>query len=105
MSRYTILRMPNAKPFGTFSIDTWPMTETGIKILNTLERKICRMIYRSLVKRGMPRIRINQELQEVYRDSDVVTDTTKNSFDLMGHVVIMESAKGQFPRAQNFKKG
>jgi hypothetical protein len=56
------------KPVVVFGCDTWAVTEMDVKRLGTWERKILRRIYGPEVKQGTQRIRINQELRELYKD-------------------------------------
>jgi hypothetical protein len=53
--------------------ETWPMTEMDIKTMNTCQRNILRRnMYVPVVEQKIWKIRTNQELQELYKDSDKV---------------------------------
>ena len=56
------------KPTVVNGSDTRAMTEMDMKRLGTWERKILRRIHGPEVKQGTQRIRINQELWELYKD-------------------------------------
>lgn len=52
-----------------------------------------RKIQRSVLERGMWKIRTDEELQEVYRDLDTVADITEKSLGWMGHVVTLDHGR------------
>jgi hypothetical protein len=54
------------------------MKEMKMKRLNTWEKKILRRICGPMVDQGIWRIRTNQELRELHKDLDIVTDILKN---------------------------
>jgi hypothetical protein len=62
----------------------------NLKRLNAWKRKILRRTYGPAVEQGMWRIRHNQELRELYKDLDIVTDIKNRILEWIGHVVRME---------------
>jgi len=66
--------------------ETWAVTEMDMKRQSTWVRKILRVIYVSVVEQGIWRIRIKQELKEVYKDLDTVADTKNKRLEWIGHV-------------------
>jgi hypothetical protein len=46
-----------------------------------------------VVQQGIWRIIINQEFRDACKDLDIVPDITKNSLELVGHVVGMDQAR------------
>jgi hypothetical protein len=65
------------KPAAMYGSETWPMTETDMKRLNTWDRKISGKIYGPVAEKGIWRTRTNQELRELYKDLDIVADIKK----------------------------
>jgi len=53
---------------------SWPLSKVDMKRLNTWERKILGRIYGLVVEQGSWRMRTDQELCELYKDLDIVTD-------------------------------
>jgi hypothetical protein len=47
--------------------ETWPVTETDMKMQKTWVRKILGRIYRPVAEKTIWRIRTNQELQELHK--------------------------------------
>ena len=72
--------------------ETWAMTEMGIKRLGTWERQILRRISGPVAEQGMWRIRINQELRELYKDLGIVADIIKK-MEWIGHVIRMDQGR------------
>ena len=52
-----------------------------MKILRTWERDILRSIYEPVAEQGIWRIRIDQELREIYKDLDTVVDIKKKRLE------------------------
>ena len=77
------------KPTLVYGSDTRAMTEMDMKRMGTRERKILRRIHGLEVKQGTQRIRINQELRELYKDLHIVADIRKKRYERTGHVVRM----------------
>jgi hypothetical protein len=65
------------------------MTKMHMKRMGTQEGKILRRIHGLEVKQGTQRIRINQELRELYKDLHIVADIIKKRYERTGHVVRM----------------
>jgi hypothetical protein len=57
------------------------MSEMGMKRLGTWERQILRRIFGPVAEQGMWRMRINQELKELYKFLDIVVDITKKKWN------------------------
>lgn len=57
-----------------YASDAWRMTEMDMKMQKTWDRKILRSIYRPVAEKTILRIRPNQELQELHKDSDIAED-------------------------------
>jgi len=55
-----------------------------MKRLSTRVKKILKVV--SMVEQGIWRIRIRQELKEIYKDLDIVADTKKKKLEWIGHV-------------------
>ena len=72
--------------------ETWAMTEMGIKRLGTWERQILRRIFGPVAEQGMWRIRINEELRELYKDLGIVADIIKK-MEWIGHVIRMDQGR------------
>ena len=64
-----------------------------MKRLGTLERKILRRIYGSLVEHEIWRIRSNQEMWELWKDPDIVGDIVKKKLEWIGHVIRMDQGR------------
>jgi hypothetical protein len=64
------------------------MTEMGMKRMGIWERKILR-IYGLVVEQAIWRIRTNRELEELYKDPEIVADIKKKRLECRGHVVRM----------------
>jgi len=69
------------------------MAEMDMKRLGTLERKILRRIYGSLVEHEIWRIRSNQEMWELWKDPDIVGDIVKKKLEWIGHVIRMDQGR------------
>jgi hypothetical protein len=63
------------------------MTGVGVKRLGTWERKILRRVYGPVVEQGMWKIRTNQELRELCKNLDIITDIEKKRLECAGHVL------------------
>jgi len=66
--------------------ETWAMTEKDMKRLSTWMRKILRT-YGPVVEQGMWRIRTNQDLRELCKDLNIVTNIKKKKLEWIEHVV------------------
>jgi hypothetical protein len=56
-----------------------------MKRLNTWERKMMMKICGPMVEKGIWRIRTNHELQEQYRNLDIIANTEKKRLEWTGH--------------------
>jgi hypothetical protein len=61
--------------------ETWVVSETDMKRLGTWDRQILRRIFGPLVEQGMWKIKINQELRELYKYLDIVADIIKKNWN------------------------
>ena len=68
------------KPVVLFEHETWARTVRDMVRLGTWERQILRRIFGSVVEQGMCRIRINQELRELYKYLYIVADIIKKNW-------------------------
>jgi NADH:ubiquinone oxidoreductase subunit B-like Fe-S oxidoreductase len=57
--------------------ETWAKTEVDSKRRGKWERKMLRRIHGLMIEQGIWRMRTNEELREVYKNLDVVTDVNK----------------------------
>jgi hypothetical protein len=62
------------KPVVTYGSEVWTITDRIASILMTWERKILRKIYYTKCENGVWRIRINLELQNIYKDTNIISD-------------------------------
>jgi len=59
----------------------WALTEKDMKRMSTWVRKILRRIYGPVVEQGMWRIRTNQELSELCKDLNIVTNIKRRNWN------------------------
>ena len=57
-----------------------------MKRLRTWEREILRSIYGPVAEQGIWKIRVYQELREIYKHLDTVVDIKKKRLEWIGHV-------------------
>jgi hypothetical protein len=57
------------------------------------QRKILRTVHGPVVDQGIWRIKINQELRELYKDLDIVADIRKKRLQWTGHIVRMDQGR------------
>jgi hypothetical protein len=62
------------KPVVTYSSEVWTITDRIASILMTWERKILRKIYGPKWENGVWQIRTNLELQNIYKDTNIISD-------------------------------
>ena len=60
---------------------------------NTWEWKISRKIYGAVQKRDVWRIRTNQKLKELYKNTDLIGDIRRKGLEWVGHVLRMEQER------------
>jgi hypothetical protein len=65
------------KPDVVYKSGTQLKEEMDMKRMNTLEREILMRIYGPVVEQGIWRIRNSQELRELYKDLDIVVNSTR----------------------------
>jgi hypothetical protein len=75
------------KPAVVCGSETWAVAEMNMKRLGIGEGKILTRIYGLVVQQGIWRIRTNEELWELYKDLDIVTDIKRKRMD-HGRVVM-----------------
>jgi len=63
-----------------YGSETWAMTEMVMKRLGTWERQILGRISGPVVEQRMWRIRIDQDLRELYKDLDIAADIVKKNW-------------------------
>jgi hypothetical protein len=76
-----------------FGRETWTVTERDVTRLGAWERKVLRRVNGTVVEQGMWRIRINQELSELYKDLDIVADIREKRLEWTGHVVRIDQGR------------
>ncbi|XP_023213623.1 uncharacterized protein LOC111616447 [Centruroides sculpturatus] len=68
----------------------WILTSKHEEQLRRFERKILRRIYGPVQERGEWRIRSNKELEDLYENSDIVTEIKRGRFRWIGHLERMD---------------
>jgi len=57
-----------------YGSETWSLIGIDMKRMGTWDRKILRRVHGPAVQQGIWRIRINQELTEIYKYPDIIAD-------------------------------
>jgi hypothetical protein len=70
--------------------EVWTITDRTASILMTWERKIISQIYGPKRENGVWRIRTNLELQNIYKDTNIISDIKTRRLEWLGHVDRME---------------
>jgi hypothetical protein len=70
--------------------ETWVLSKSDEAILGVFERKILRAIFVPTNDNGEWRIKYNNELYALYKESDTVTYIKMNRLKWAGHVICME---------------
>jgi len=70
--------------------ETWVLSKSDEAILRVFERKILRAIFGPTNDNGEWRIKYNNELYTLYKETDIVTYTKINRLKWAGHVIRME---------------
>jgi hypothetical protein len=70
--------------------ETWVLSKSDEAILGVFERKILRAIFGLTNEKGERRIKYNDELYTLYKDSDIVTYIKVNRLRWAGHVILLE---------------
>jgi hypothetical protein len=78
------------KPVVSYGSEVWTITDKIASILMTWERKILRKIYGPKCENGVWQIRTNLELQNIYKDNNIISDIKTRRLEWLGHVVRME---------------
>jgi hypothetical protein len=68
--------------------ETWPMIKNS-KIMLHKRRRTILQVYGTVTEQGLWRIKINQELRELYNTSDLVADSKRRRLEWLGHVIGM----------------
>ena len=78
------------RPVLIYGSETWVLTKSDEAILGVFQRKILRAIFRPTNDKGKLRIKYNNELHTLYKESDRVTYIKINRLKWAGHVIHME---------------
>ncbi|XP_067130443.1 uncharacterized protein [Centruroides vittatus] len=73
-----------------YGSEAWTLTSKQEEQLRLFERKILRRIYGPVQERGEWRIRSNKELEDLYENSDIVTEIKRGRFRWIGHLERMD---------------
>jgi len=73
-----------------YGSETWVLPKSDEDILGVFERKILRAIFGPTNDNGEWRIKYNNELYTLYKESDIVTYIKINRLKWAGHVIRME---------------
>ena len=72
-----------------YGSETWVLSKSDEAILGVFERKILRAIFGPTNDNGEWRIKYNNELYTLYKESDIVTYIKINRLKRAGHVIRM----------------
>lgn len=67
-----------------FGSETWAMAGRDVTRLGTWKRRILRTVHGPVVEQGVWRIKINQELRELYKELDIAADIRKKRLEWDG---------------------
>jgi hypothetical protein len=73
-----------------YDAKTWVLSKSDKNILKVFERKILRAIFVPTNEHGEWRIKYNNELYTLYKESDIVTYIKINRLRWAGHVIRLE---------------
>jgi hypothetical protein len=73
-----------------YGSETWVLSKSDQNILRVFERKFLRAIFGPTKENGEWRIKYNNELYTLYKESDIVTYIKINSLRWAGHVIRLE---------------
>ena len=76
-----------------FGSETWVLPKSDEAILGVFERKFFRSIFRPTDDNGEWRIKYNNELYTLYKESAIVTNIKINRLKWAGHVMCMEDQR------------
>lgn len=78
------------KPIVMYGSDIWTETTNKERRLNVWERKVLRKIYGPVRKVNEWRMRTNQELKSLHRETDLVRNIKIRRLNCLGHVQKIE---------------
>jgi len=78
------------RPVLAYGSETWVLSQSDETILGVFERKILRAIFGPTNDNGELRIKYNNKLYTLYKESDIVTYIKINRLKWAGHVIRME---------------
>jgi len=78
------------RPVLAYGSETWVLSKCDEAVLGVFERKILRAIFGPTNDNGDWRVKYNNELYTLYRESDIVTYIKINQLKWAGHVIRME---------------
>jgi hypothetical protein len=81
------------KPAVVCGGETWAVAEMDMKRLGTGEGKILTRMYGLVVQQGIWRIRTNEELWELFEDSDIVADIKRKRMEWLRHLRRMDHGR------------
>lgn len=81
------------KPIVVYGCESWTMTEQQQQQLRRWERKILRKIYGPVKEQNNWRIRSNLELEQVYKEPNIVTSIKIRRLEWVGHLIRMEDER------------
>ena len=89
------------RPLLAYGSETWVLTKSDEAILGDFERKLLRAIFGPTNDNGEWRIKCDNELYKLYKESDIVTYIKINRLKWVGPVIRMEeqSPTGRVPVA------
>ena len=81
------------RPIVTCTCETRILKETIINKLLVFERKILRNIFGPIKEKGIWRIKINQELDEIIKHKDIINFIRAQRLSWLGHVERMQGMR------------
>jgi len=78
------------RPVLAYGSETWVLSKSDEAVLGVFERKILRAIFGLTNDNGEWRIKYNNELYTLYKESDIVTYIKINRLRWAGYVIRME---------------
>ena len=77
-------------PVLMYGVESWTLSESDKNMLGIFERKVLRMIFGPVCVGNEWRIRYNQELYQLYKDTKIVDRIRKQQLRWLGHVWRMQ---------------
>jgi len=107
VSRTTKIRMYKTiiRPVVLYGSEAWCLTANGEKILCIWERKVLRKIFGQICVAGYWRSRTNEEVRQLYRELDIVTEIKTGRLRWLGHVERMSEERVVKRLYQNTPEG